>query len=129
MALTATANQVMVDDIRNRLKLKNCAFFTQSFNRVNLNYVILDKKNKIIEDIINFINTKHRGETGIIYCLGRDKCERVADALRRKNMKAKHFHAQMSTSDKEQVLEEWQSDRIQVVVATVGHFNHSLFLG
>ncbi|KAE9407730.1 ATP-dependent DNA helicase [Gymnopus androsaceus JB14] len=109
MALTATANQVMVDDIRNRLKLKNCAFFTQSFNR----------KTKIIEDIINFINSKHRGETGIIYCLGRDKCERVADALRRKNMKAKHFHAQMSTSDKEQVLEEWQSDRIQVVVATV----------
>ncbi|KAJ3929043.1 MAG: DNA helicase [Lentinula lateritia] len=119
MALTATANQTMVDDIMKRLKLKGCAFFQQSFNRVNLNYLILDKKAKILDDIYSFINTKHRGETGIIYCLGRDKCEKVAGQLRQKGLKARHFHAQMSTTDKEQVLQEWQSDRIQIVVATV----------
>ncbi|KAJ4476228.1 DNA helicase [Lentinula aciculospora] len=119
MALTATANQTMVDDIMKRLKLKNCSFFKQSFNRVNLNYLILDKKTKVLDDIYTFIATKHRGETGIIYCLGRDKCEKVAGQLRQKGLKAKHFHAQMSTTDKEQVLKEWQSDHIQIVVATV----------
>ncbi|KAJ3998952.1 DNA helicase [Lentinula boryana] len=119
MALTATANQTMVDDILKRLKLRNCAFFKQSFNRVNLNYFILDKKTKVLDDIYTFINTKHRGETGIIYCLGRDKCEKVAGQLRQKGLRAQHFHAQMSASDKEEVLREWQSDRIQIVVATV----------
>ncbi|KAJ3727920.1 DNA helicase [Lentinula raphanica] len=119
MALTATANQLMVDDIMQRLKLRNCARFKQSFNRTNLNYLILDKKTKVIEDIYTFINTKHRGETGIIYCLGRDKCEKVAGQLRQKGLRAKHFHALMSVTDKEQVLQEWQSDRIQIVVATI----------
>lgn len=119
----------MVDDITNRLKLSpSCASFKQSFNRVNLNYLILDKKTKVIDDICNFILTKHRGETGIIYCLGRDKCEKVAEALRKKNLQAKHFHAQMSTMEKEQVLREWETDRIQVVVATVGHFSHFTIL-
>ncbi|KIK63143.1 hypothetical protein GYMLUDRAFT_84122 [Collybiopsis luxurians FD-317 M1] len=119
MALTATANQIMVDDIKDRLKLSNCAFFKQSFNRVNLNYLILDKKVKVLEDIYNFISSKHRGETGIIYCLGREKCEKVAEQLRRKGLRAKHFHALMAPAEKEQVLQEWQSDRIQIVVATI----------
>ncbi|KAF5377371.1 hypothetical protein D9757_008039 [Collybiopsis confluens] len=119
MALTATANQIMVDDIKERLKLKNTAFFKQSFNRVNLNYLILDKKAKVLDDIFNFIRTKHYGETGIIYCLGREKCEKVAEQLRKKGLKAKHFHAHMASAEKEQVLMEWQSDRIQIVVATI----------
>ncbi|KAF9069237.1 hypothetical protein BDP27DRAFT_1363534 [Rhodocollybia butyracea] len=119
MALTATANQVMVDDIMKRLKLRDCAFFKQSFNRANLKYLIREKKSKIIDDVCTFITSKHRGETGIIYCLGRDKCEKVAGQLRQRGMKAKHFHAQMSSAEKEQVLDEWQTDRIHIVVATV----------
>jgi bloom syndrome protein len=119
MALTATANENTVNDILARLQLRDCALFTQSFNRSNLHYVIKPKKGNLVEDISNFIKEKHRNKTGIIYCLGREKCETVAKQLRDKGLNAKHFHAGMEAKDKEQTLQEWQKDRCRIIVATV----------
>lgn len=119
MALTATANKMMVDDIMKRLKLRDCASFTQSFNRTNLNYIIFPKKRNLIEDIVKFINERHRNKTGVIYCLGRDKCESVAKQLRTKGLSAKHFHAGLEPSDKEKIQMEWQSGQCHIIVATV----------
>lgn len=118
MALTATASKMTVDDIMQRLKLRNCASFTQSFNRTNLNYIILPKK-RVLDDIVSFINSKHRGKTGIIYCLGRQKCETVAQELRKKGLSAKHFHALLESSDKEKIQLEWQNGQCHIIVATV----------
>ncbi|KAF5367500.1 hypothetical protein D9758_003687 [Tetrapyrgos nigripes] len=111
MALTATANDVMVKDILHRLKLRNPAQFIQSFNRSNLKYTILDKK-KVVDDIYAFISSKHRNATGVIYCLGRDKCEKVAKQLRDKGLSARHFHAGMPPDEKAQVLGDWEADRV-----------------
>ncbi|KAJ7593079.1 DNA helicase [Mycena floridula] len=118
MALTATANKMTVDDIKNRLQLKDCVSFTQSFNRANLNYYIYPKKNAM-DEMVKFINQNHRNKTGVIYCLSRDKCEAVAKQLRDKGFSAKHFHARLETSDKEKVQLEWQSGQVHIIVATI----------
>lgn len=118
MALTATANKVTIDDIVKGLKLRDCAHFRQSFNRGNLRYIIKDKRN-IMADIVSFINHNHPQKTGVIYCLGREKCERVAKMLRDKGLNAKHFHARMTPADKDMVLEEWLSGQCHIIVATV----------
>jgi bloom syndrome protein len=119
IALTATANQNTVDDIMQRLRLRNPAKFTQSFNRTNLSYYIYPKKKSVVEEIAKFIKDKHRNKTGVIYCLGRDKCEKVAKALRDKGLNAKHFHAGMDPRDKNTIQEEWQAGRVHIIVATV----------
>ncbi|THV03242.1 ATP-dependent DNA helicase [Dendrothele bispora CBS 962.96] len=122
MALTATANQVMADDIKRRLKLRDCECFSQSFNRSNLNYFILDKKGNlkgVIDDICSFISSKHRDESGVIYCLARAKCEKVAEELRKKGISAMHFHAGMAADVKNEVLQDWQEGRVKIVVATI----------
>lgn len=103
----------------NRLKLRDCASFTQSFNRTNLNYIIFPKKKALVDDIVKFIRDKHPNKTGVIYCLGRDKCEQVAKQLRNKGLSAKHFHAKMDPCDKEQVQQEWQTGATHIIVATV----------
>eukprot|EP00959_Pyramimonas_sp_CCMP1952_P062219 1300642-Pyramimonas_sp.AAC.1 len=40
MALTATATPAVCKDIETQLRLKECAFFRQSFNRPNLSYEV-----------------------------------------------------------------------------------------
>lgn len=119
MALTATANNMMVDDIMQRLQLKDCAFFIQSFNRPNLNYRILPKRTGVVDDIVKYIQKEHPNQTGVLYCLSRDKCERVAAKLRAKGLSAKHFHAGMEQADKERVQTEWQNGQCLIIVATV----------
>ena len=119
MALTATANKRTVDDILSQLKLKNHAMFEQSFNRVNLKYIVQKKKKNHLNDIISFIQTRHRGKAGIVYCNSRAKCEIVAAGFRENGVNAAHFHAGMDTLDKDQVIHDWQSGKAPVIVATV----------
>ena len=119
MALTATASQRTVADILSQLKLKNHAMFQQSFNRANLKYIVQKKKKNHLNDIISFIQTRHRGKAGIVYCNARAKCEKVAEELRENGVNAAHFHAKMDTADKDQVIQDWQSDKVPVIVATV----------
>lgn len=119
MALTATADQRTVADILSQLKLKDLAMFQQSFNRVNLKYIVQKKKKNHLNDIISFIQTKHRGNAGIVYCNARARCEKVAVELRDNGVNAAHFHAGMDTMDKDLVVHDWQSGRVPVIVATV----------
>lgn len=123
IALTATANKHTVNDIMQRLKLRNPATFTQSFNRANLAYYIYPKRKRVGEDIFKFIQDRHRNETGIIYCHERKTCEKVAKTLRDKGLSAKHFHANMNARDKTAIQEGWQSDSVLIIVATVSLFS------
>ncbi|KAJ7231453.1 ATP-dependent DNA helicase [Mycena haematopus] len=117
MALTATADQKTVDDILDRLGLKEPAVFTQSFNRANLNYVVTPKVS--IDQMVSFIKESHPNQTGVIYRTGRDKCEKLAHDLRLKGLKADHFHARMENEDKARVQSDWKTGKSHIIVATI----------
>ncbi|KIM49018.1 hypothetical protein M413DRAFT_59644 [Hebeloma cylindrosporum] len=120
MALTATANERTVEDIKAQLKMKHDhKFFTQSFNRTNLKYLVQRKKTNLLVDIVAFINEKHRGEAGVIYCTARMTCESVAESLRLKGIKAAHFHAGMPADEKEKTVYNWQNGIVPLIVATI----------
>ena len=71
MALTATATPRVRVDILNQLKMKNTAWFIQSFNRPNLKFEVKPKKKESLDEIATIIKTKYFGRAGIIYCLSR----------------------------------------------------------
>jgi superfamily II DNA helicase RecQ len=120
MALTATANKPVVDDIVKRLGMQNCLKLTQSFNRHNLNYNVRPKPGKLLDAIATYIKSNHSGKSGVIYCLSRNSCEELAKNLREKyNISAKHYHAKMSAPDKATTQAEWQSGQCNIIVATV----------
>jgi superfamily II DNA helicase RecQ len=120
MALTATANQPVVDDIIDRLGMIDCLKLSQSFNRSNLHYQVRPKRRTVLDSIAAYIHGNHANESGIIYCLSRATCEEVAKTLRDKHgINAKHYHAKMSAQDKATVQESWQAGRCHVIVATV----------
>ncbi|WVQ71261.1 hypothetical protein IAR50_000787 [Cryptococcus sp. DSM 104548] len=121
MALTATAQDMVQEDIIRTLGIQECVRLRQSFNRPNLQYEVRPKKSaSILKDIVNFISTQADGASGIIYCNSRDGCENVAKALREDfKLRAHHYHAGMSKSDRRMRQEGWQAHEFEIIVATV----------
>ncbi|TDL19606.1 ATP-dependent DNA helicase [Rickenella mellea] len=121
MALTATANEQVMKDVIDRLRIQNCVLLKQSFNRPNLHYDVRPKQHRnVLADIAAFIKANHSGETGIIYCMSRNKCEEVARDLRDKyQLRAKHYHAQLTVEDKSRAQSAWQQGHCEIIVATI----------
>lgn len=121
MALTATATENVKVDVIHNLKMDGCQVFTQSFNRPNLTYEVHPKTKgaDLLSSIANIIKS-YRNQSGIVYCLSRKTCEKVAKALSDQyKIKAAFYHAGMETSKKTEVQQRWQSGRYTVIVATI----------
>jgi len=121
MALTATATENVIVDIKHSLGMRGCQVFTQSFNRPNLYYEVRIKKGPltVVADIATLIAAKHSNQSGIVYTISRKSAEDVAMQLRKHGIKAAHYHASIPTEQKVETQQQWQKDQIQVVVATI----------
>lgn len=122
MALTATATKTVKVDVIHNLKIQGCEVLTQSFNRPNLTYEIRSKgKSKdVLLDIATTIKSSYRNQSGIIYCLSRQTCEKIAEQLRNDHeVKAHHYHAGMDPQVKNKVQKQWQAGEYHVIVATI----------
>ncbi|WP_420335237.1 DNA helicase RecQ [Roseibium sp.] len=91
VALTATADPHTQKDILARLKLEDAQVFATSFDRPNIRYEIVERSNQR-QQLLDFLS-KHKGESGIVYCLSRAKVEEIADWLTAKGIKALPYHA------------------------------------
>ncbi|KAI1330271.1 hypothetical protein F5Y16DRAFT_363621 [Xylariaceae sp. FL0255] len=119
MALTATATQNVIMDVKHNLGIDQCEEFSQSFNRPNLYYEIRKKEKDNTGTIAELINSTYPGKTGIVYTLSRKSAETIAQKLQEHGINAHHYHAGMKPADKTAVQRDWQKGKIKVVVATI----------
>ncbi|KAF5733498.1 putative DNA helicase hus2 [Tripterygium wilfordii] len=119
LALTATATASVKEDVVQALGLENCIVFRQSFNRPNLWYSVIPKTKKCLDDIDKFIKENHFDECGIIYCLSRMDCEKVAEKLQECGHKAAFYHGNMDPPQRAFVQKQWSIDEINIICATV----------
>jgi len=117
MALTATADKTTQDDIVDQLKIPSAERHLASFNRPNL-YLDVKPAQDRIKHILAFLDERPF-ESGIIYCLSRKSTESIAEKLRNAGFKAKAYHAGMSPDERSLVQEEFITDKIPVIVATI----------
>jgi ATP-dependent DNA helicase RecQ len=118
IALTATADAKTRIDITNQLHMKQPAIFVSSFDRPNIKYMILERSDEI-KQLDEFIKTHHPDDTGIVYCLSRDKVERVSTALNKLGYKAVPYHAGLSQNERAMNQELFNIEEKIIVVATI----------
>lgn len=119
IALTATATENVIVDVRHNLGMERCKIFSQSFNRPNLYYEVRQKEKQPIDKIADLINERYQGKTGIVYTLSRKQTEQIAKKLQGFGIRAQHYHAAMSSDEKTSVQRDWQRGSVKVVVATI----------
>ena len=117
IALTATANARVRDDIVMQLRLERGRIFQSSFNRPNLTYRVLPKK-KAFEGLLGELR-KRPGESAIVYCFSRKATENVAADLRANKVSAAAYHAGLSPIERGRVQDRFIRDQVPVVVATI----------
>ncbi len=117
IALTATATKKVREDILKQLSLVNPQIFISSFNRENLNLIVMQKKN-IFNKILSLIRT-HKNESVIIYCFSRKDTEKIAQWLKENRLDALPYHAGLSNQIRKQNQELFIKDKVNIIVATI----------
>ena len=117
-AFTATATEVVKNDIARILKLKNPNVVVTGFDRENLYYQVehLTGKQKDIF-IQNYIET-HPNESGIIYCATRKNVDTLYEKLLKQGISVTRYHAGMNNDIRKKSQDDFIYDRAQVVIAT-----------
>ncbi|RCK54902.1 ATP-dependent helicase SGS1 [Candida viswanathii] len=119
MALTATANEKVREDILHNLGMEDPVYLKQSFNRTNLFYEIKPKHRDFLREIKDYIMDKYKNQTGIIYCHSKQSCEQTSAKLNEYGLRTSFYHAGMNAQDRYTVQTKWQENQIQVICATI----------
>ena len=117
LALTATATPAVQEDIGKQLNIPKDNFVITSFARPNLSFQVVNSPKDTDFYIYNYIKN-HNDKAGIVYANTRKKVEELTDYLIRKGISCAAYHGGMSNSKREQVQDDFQFDRVQIIVAT-----------
>lgn len=116
IAVTATADDPTRQDIMDRLNLQR--LFTGGFDRPNIRYEV-GTKNNSLRQLLDFLKTRSRDESGIVYCLSRKKVEETAKALQENGYKAMPYHAGLNADVRARNQNKFIKDEGVIMVATI----------
>ena len=118
VALTATADALTRADIIERLQLEEARLFISSFDRPNIRYTIVEKKDATTQ-LLRFIEREHEGEAGVVYCQSRKRVEEVAALLAEAGIDALPYHAGLDAALRQKHQDRFLRDEGVVMVATI----------
>jgi ATP-dependent DNA helicase RecQ len=118
MALTATADSLTRADILERLQLQQARQFVSSFDRPNISYTIVEKREPT-QQLLRFISREHFGEAGIVYCQSRKRVEEVANLLCDEGIAALPYHAGLDNKVRQANQDQFLRSEGIVMVATI----------
>jgi ATP-dependent DNA helicase RecQ len=118
IALTATADELTRNEIAARLGLDGAPRFIASFDRPNIRYEIVEKKNTQVQ-LQQFITGRHAGDAGIVYCLSRARVEDTVGSLVKAGIPALSYHAGMDAASRARHQDRFLNEDGIVIVATI----------
>jgi ATP-dependent DNA helicase RecQ len=118
MGLTATADALTREDIVERLQLQGARAFVSSFDRPNIRYTIVEKKDATTQ-LLRFIESEHEGDAGVVYCQSRKRVEEIAETLCQHGIDALPYHAGLDARVRQDNQNRFLRDEGVVIVATI----------
>ena len=115
IALTATANKKVLEDISSNLELKNPGIFKKSFTRENLAYQVFSVEDKLLRLEQIFAKTK---SPAIIYVNSRKKTVELANFLNARNFKSSFYHGGLSIKEKQISFDNWMTEKTPIMIST-----------
>lgn len=115
IALTATANKKVLNDISKNLELNKPQLFKKSFYRENLAYQVFDVQDKLLRLTQIFTKTK---TPAIVYVSSRNKSKEISNFLNANHFKSSFYHGGLSSLEKQNAYQNWMSEKTKIMVAT-----------
>jgi len=117
VALTATATERVREDILKQLYLREPKIFISTFDRKNLNLIVIRKKDSF-DKIVSLLK-KYRNESAIIYCFSRKDADNLAEKLSNEGFNALPYHAGLKPEIRKKNQELFIKDQVNIIAATI----------
>lgn len=117
-AFTATATDIVKDDIVRILGLRQPFSVTTGFDRPNLYFEVRPTEQRNKNAVLLGIIREMQGRSSIVYCSTRKNVEAVTDFLRLNGVNVRSYHAGMPDDERRSAQEDFTYDRCNVIVAT-----------
>jgi DNA topoisomerase-3 len=118
MALTATATPLVQDDIASQLGLHAPARFIHGFRRTNIAVEVAELKPSGRRQAVRSVLSDPARRPAIVYAPTRKEAEALGEELSAE-LPAAAYHAGMTAAARDRVQAEFQSGRLEVIVATI----------
>ena len=118
VALTATADDLTRREIVEHLDLAKARMFVSGFDRPNIRYQVVPKKNAK-NDLLRFLRRHHLRASGIVYCMSRRKVEETARWLSSGGIPALAYHAGMEKTERQRHQSRFLKEDGITMVATI----------
>ena len=118
IALTATADDLTRADMVQGLHLQNAQQFISSFDRPNIRYRIVEKKDAFAQ-LQRFIQHEHAGDAGVVYAQSRRRVEELAEKLQQSGIHALPYHAGLPPEVRARHQHRFLREEGVVMVATI----------
>ncbi|MET8912147.1 DNA helicase RecQ [Micromonospora sp. NPDC004551] len=118
IALTATATRATRAEIATRLNLTDARHFVASFDRPNIQYRIVPKREPR-KQLLALLRDEHGGDAGIVYCLSRASVEKTAEFLVANGVPALPYHAGLDAATRAANQQRFLREDGLVMVATI----------
>jgi len=119
VALTATADRRTRAEIADRLLRSDALHVVTGFDRPNIRYLVGLDEGGAREQLLQFIEARHPGASGIVYCLSRRMVDDVTGWLAARGIEAVPYHAGMDASERDANQQRFRREDGIVVVATI----------
>jgi ATP-dependent DNA helicase RecQ len=120
IAVTATADPQTLADIKEMLNLQEAIVLETSLDRTNISLQIekRDSQKQQQAKMLEIIRSRP-GESGLVYCVGKNTVDNVAKWLVSEGVSARPYHAGHSTTTREDNQEAFLRDEVDILVCTV----------
>ena len=116
-AYTATATEHVRRDIADQLRLDGPEILVGAFDRPNLMYRVRRRTNAVKQ--IREVLDRHKGESGIIYCIRRADVDETTQALSDQGYRVVPYHAGMPDEARKRSQDAFIEEEVDIIAATV----------